>query len=49
MLHRSVRFRVGMAIEERFILTGTRSMAACGYCIEMLSSENMRWKGSIIN
>lgn len=27
------------------VLTGTRSCGVSGYWIDLLSSENMRWKG----
>ena len=35
---------IGLSIQ-----TETRSTSAWGYWIDMLSSENMRWKGSTIN
>lgn len=34
------------ALYVQYVLTETRSISACGYCIFRLSSENMRWKGS---
>lgn len=34
-------------VTEERVLTGTRSCIAKGYWIDLLSRENMRWKGEM--